>query len=281
MAINNQYSAFSQLGALPNYQATAQQSAIPAGGVNYLGLAGAADQERQMSMQRAAQRQNAVIGGYDQQIANSRRLGDQGYATLAGNYDALTADALATRERNMGRIDQYGNSMRQDLAIKNQQALAAANQSAIKRGLGNTTITDSLARGVNFDNTRQQLTLEDQLLANRISTDSSLSGAYQNTLQTRAQGLASQWNQNMANENQLTSNRLGYIGGIQDDMTGFDRVSNIYQQNWQMANQNQQAQMDRDARDPILQQQRMQLLQPQRRGYAGGAFGGGSGGNYR
>ncbi len=178
-----------------------------------------------------AARQNAIIGGYEQQMANSRSAGQYGYGMLSQNYDAIAADALATRDRNMGRIDQYGNSMRQDLAIKNQQALAAANQSAIKRGLGNTTITDSLARGVNFDNTRQTLALEDQLLANRISTDSSLSNAYQSVLQNRASGLASQWNQNIANDNQLAQNRLS-------------AVSNLYLQQ----NQNEQAAMEREIR---------------------------------
>lgn len=250
MAANNQYSQFGQLAAVPTYTATPQTSAIAPGQATYASLAQAAEQERQLNMQRAAARQNAVIGGYDQQIANARLLGDQGYSALAGNYDALTADALATRERNMGRIDQYGNSMRQDLAIKGQQALAAASQSAIKRGLGNTTISDSLIRGQTFDNTRQYMTLEDQLLQNRIATDSNLSSVYQNTLQNRAEGLAAQWNRNMDTENQLTTNRLGYIGGIQDDTQGFQNVAGLYDSMWQMENANNQAALERESRNP-------------------------------
>jgi hypothetical protein len=131
--------------------------------------------------------------------------------------------------------------------------LANANYSAIKRGLGNTTILDSLARGQNFDNTRQTLSLEDQLLQNRISTDSNLSNVYQNTLQNRAQALAGQFNQNIGNENQLTGQRLGYIGGIQDDMNGFNNVANLYTQQFQMDNANQQAQLDRNLRNPQTQ----------------------------
>lgn len=257
MATNNY---LTQLNPLATYNPGVQQSAIApvpvsafANGMTYNALAQAADRERQMSMQRAAGRQQAVIGGYDQQIANNRMLGDQAYQSLAGNYDAIAADAAATRARNMGRIDQYGNSMRQDLAIKNQQALANANYSAIKRGLGNTTILDSLARGQNFDNTRQTLSLEDQLLQNRISTDSNLSNVYQNTLQNRAQALAGQFNQNIGNENQLTGQRLGYIGGIQDDMNGFNNVANLYTQQFQMDNANQQAQLDRNLRNPQTQ----------------------------
>lgn len=219
---------------------------------SYTALAQAADRERQANMQRAAGRQNAVIGGYEQQMANSRMMGDQAFNQLAANYDQLTADAAATRARNMGRIDQYGNSMRQDLAIRNQQALAAANQSAIQRGLGNTTIRDSLARGQNFDNTRQMMSLEDQLLQNRIATDSQLSGVYQGALQNRAQGLNAQFNQNIANDNQLAGQKLGYIGGIQDDTQGFQTVADLYTQLYQMQNSNAQAQLNREAQNPSL-----------------------------
>jgi hypothetical protein len=250
MVANTSYNQLGQLAAVPGYSATPQASAIVPGQTSYLALAQAAEQERQLNMQRAAAQQNAVIGGYDQQITNARMLGDQGYANLATNYDAVAADAMATRERNMGRIDQYGNSMRQDLAIKGQQALASANQSAIKRGLGNTTIADSLVRGQTFDNTRQYMTLEDQLLQNKIATDANLSNAYQSTLQNRAQALAAQWNQNMANENQLTTNRLGYIGGIQDDTQGFQNVAGLYSQRWQMENANNQAALQREAQFP-------------------------------
>ncbi len=145
------------------------------------------------------------------------QMGQQGYERLNADYAPITADALATRDRNMARIDQYGNSLRSDLDIKNQQALAAARQSAISRGLGNTTIQDSMVRGQNFDYGRQKMALEDQLLQNRISTDSALSKTYQDTLQSRAQGLASQWNQN----------------------TG------IYQQGLEMQNANEQAALNR------------------------------------
>lgn len=245
-----------QYQPLPGYTstrpATSQVVARPvnnwASVVDYTALAQAADRERLGIQQRDAQRQNAVIGGYDAQMLNSRNAGNDAYGVLQGNYDAIAADAAATRARNMARVDQYGGSMRQDLAIKNQQALAAANQSAIKRGLGNTTIADSLARGVNFDNTRQQMALEDQLLQNRIATDSNLSGAYQGVLANRAGALNQQANQNISNDNGLAQNRLGYIGGIQENMDGFNTVANLYSQQLQMENANQQADLDRQLR---------------------------------
>lgn len=242
--------ALNQLPSIPSYYSPVQGSAVGAGPQSYASLAAAAEAERRMMMQRQADRQNAVMAGYGQQIANNRLLGDQAYNTLAGNYDQVTADAAATRERNMGRVNAYGASMRNDLAVQNQRALAAASQAAIKRGLGNTTIQDSLVRGQNFDNTRQMMSLEDQLLQNRIATDSQLSGVYQSALQNRAGALNSQFNQNIGTENQLNSQRLGYLGGIQDDTQGFDRVSNLYNQLWQMQNTNNQAELDRQARNP-------------------------------
>lgn len=245
---NNQYSMFGQLPTVPRYRVTAPPSTmgqIPQGGYNFNTLAQSAEQERLAQQQRATDRQNAVIGGYDQQIQNSRKLGDQGYQRLASDYDLLTNDARDTRSRNMERIDQFGNSMRSDLNVKAQQNMAAASQNAIKRGLGNTTIANSLQRGAQFDNTRQQLALEDQLLQNRISTDMNLSSAYQNTLNTRATGLNQQWNQNLNNENSLTSQRLGYIGGIQENMDGVGMVSNLYAQGLGMENDNTQKGLDR------------------------------------
>jgi hypothetical protein len=258
------------------YRATAQKSAVTPHASGYMNpalaaqswqnLAAQAEQERQMNYARAAERQNAVIGGYDQQIARNRQLGVSGYKALEADYDALTADALATRARNMDRIDQYGNSMRQDLDIQNQQRLAAAQQSAIQRGLGNTTITDSLVRGQNFDNTRQMLSLEDQLLQNRIATDSQLSGAYQSSLQNRAQALSQQRNTDIDRDTSLVNQQLGYIGGIQDDQQGFQNVANLYTSLWEMQNANQQAEANRRAQNPLYGRPKTNIVlgRPQR-----------------
>lgn len=202
--------------------------------VSYYSLAASAEVERIAQVKRATDRQNLAIGGYDRQIATSLERGEEGYQRLSNNYTPLIADANETRTRNLARVDQYGASMRDDLNRKNTQNLAKAGQSAIKRGLGNTTVYDSLQRGANFDNTRQQMALEDQLLQNRITTDSNLSKNYQDTLQNRAQRLANQWNQNTQNDNALATGRLNYIGGIKEDMDGINTVANLYSQGFQV-----------------------------------------------
>lgn len=228
-----QTGALGRLSAVPSYTPTAPVSGIPANnanGMNALQLGAAAQAERDAANQRNAERSAAILGGYEQQIGNSRALGDMGYQNLANNYAGIADDAAATRARNMERIDQYGNSLRSDLNIKSQQAISAAAQSAIKRGLGNTTIQDSAVRGANFDANRQRMNLEDQLLQNRISTDASLSKNYQDTLQARAQGLANQWNQNTATENSLTGRRLQFLEDINDQGPSFNDVGNYYMQ---------------------------------------------------
>ena len=254
MATANQIWKQSQIGltaeqrqAAPAAQATLAQ---------YEALAANAERERLAQQQRELARQAEVKAGYDQQLAYSQQAGNQAYQTLQANYDPILADALATRQRNMERVDKYGASMRDDLNVRNQQALAAASQSAIKRGLGNTTIYDSLQRGQNFDNTRQHLALEDQLLQNRIATDSNLSGAYQGVMMNRAGALNQQANQNIGNANQLAGAKLGYIGNISEDMNAFNSVANLYSQGYQLANQNNQAALDRQ--NQLLMQQRSQ-----------------------
>lgn len=237
---------YGQLPALPGYSATPQSTVNIPTNPDYNMLAAASQQANQQMMDRAAARQAAVLAGYQQQIGNSRAMSDQAYRQLQGGYQQVVSDADATRSRNMGRIDQYGQSLRQDLAAQNQAAMAAAQYAAIKRGLGNTTISDSLQRGQRFDNQRNMLALEDQLLMNRINTDTQLSGTYQTALANRAQALNSQANQNLGMENQLTGQRLQYIGGLQDDMQGFDRTANLYSQNLAM----QEAERNRIASNP-------------------------------
>jgi len=137
------------------------------------GLAERARQEAAAKTQENLERGNAILAGYDQALANNRLMSD---ATLAANAG-------------------YGNSMRQQLSNDYQKRLAASNQSAMRRGLGNTTIRDSLNRGVTsaYDFSRMQL--EDQLTQRNIN----LMGDAINR------------------ENLAASARLGFLGSIQND----------------------------------------------------------------
>lgn len=202
-------------------------------------LAGRAEQEGAAGRLANLNLGNDILAGYDQSIANNRALSDQyqtqfdaGQTTatnaLQSGYGQAQAGLLDRYNRNMGMVNQYGDSQRSDLAQQYAKQLAASNQSAIRRGLGNTTIRDSLNRGVNSDYARNNLALEDSLLQDRLRTDQSLSGDYLNSLiggATATSGLQERqnqyrtnlWDSNLARENQGSAQRLGFLSGITND----------------------------------------------------------------
>lgn len=143
-------------------------------------------QNAQAQQAENAQRGQAILSGYGQRIANNRGFADQ----------------------QMGMIDSYGNSQRLALDQQRQAQMANARQSAMSRGLGNTTIQDSLNRGVNADYARNQLGLTDQLLQNRLNQNQT----------------------NIGTENQLTGDRLQFLGAIQNPYPTLADISNLYLQ---------------------------------------------------
>ena len=175
------------LGELPGYQdPTSQYQAVtPPPGLSSEQKRAwiaeqAAAQERQASLRRNMARRDAILAGYDQSIANNRRFADLFDQQYSG----------------------YGASQRQALERDRLQQLARASGSARRRGLGNTTIRDSLNRGVESDYQQQRTGLEDQLIQNRINLNA----------------------QALARENQLTGQRLNFLTGIQDQGPSFEQV---------------------------------------------------------
>ncbi len=137
------------------------------------GLAERARQEAAAGRQENRERGNAILAGYDQNIANNRAMSDRILAMNAG----------------------YGDSMRQQLSNDYASRLASSNQFAIRRGLGNTTIRDSLNRGVTSAYDLSRMQLGDQLTQRNIG------------LTTDALG----------RENQGVAQRLGFLGSVQND----------------------------------------------------------------
>ena len=143
-------------------------------------------QNAQAAQGEQAARGQAILSGYGQRIANNRGFADQ----------------------QMGMIDAYGNSQRLALDQQRQAQMARSRQSAMSRGLGNTTIQDSLNRGVDADYARNQLGLTDQLLQNRLNQNQT----------------------NIGTENQLTGDRLQFLGAIQNPYPSLADISNLYLQ---------------------------------------------------
>lgn len=158
--------------------AVAAQAAVAApytsrSALNAYALAERAKQEAAAGKLENRERGNTILAGYDQSIANNRAISDQIMAMNAG----------------------YGQSMQQQLQNDYAARLGASNQSAIRRGLGNTTIRDSLNRGVTSAYDLARMQLGDQLTQRNIG------------LATDALG----------RENQGTAQRLGFLGSIQND----------------------------------------------------------------
>ena len=163
-------------------------------------------QERQAGIQRNQERRDAVLAGYDQRVANNRLASD----------------------RNVQDVSQFGDSYRQDLASQYQQNLAKTRQSAMKRGIGNTTVQDTLNRGVTSDYDQGRLRLEDSLLQNRLGVSA----------------------QNNAYENALTGDRLQFLTNIEDQYPSVSDVSNLY---LQAATENQSAAQTKKAQEAAKQ----------------------------
>lgn len=227
--------------------ATPSPSAIAA---NDMAQAFAAD--RQAGINRNLGRRDTALAGYDQRIGTNRALMDAyqpqfdaqqsaARSDLSGGFGTAQQGLYDRYQRNMGMVNQYGASQRSDLQQKHAQQLAAANQNAVRRGLGNSTIGLNLNRAVNSDFNRAGLDLEDRLLQNRMQTDQSLSGDYLNSLiagGTAMSGLRERQNQygtqlqqaNLGRESQMTGERLGFLAGYTDEYPTLADISNLYLQ---------------------------------------------------
>lgn len=121
-------------------------------------------------------------------------------ANVGRGYDNLNSDL-------QNRIAQLGQTQTTDINANAQQQLARQNQNLVSRGLGNTTITSSVARGVDYDRQRELQAMKEGLLNQANTAD----------LSTRLPELS--FGQQQANfgaglQNQNAQTQLGAIGNI-------------------------------------------------------------------
>lgn len=187
LGVSGTSGAFGQLGGLAGYQDPGFKytDIVDPPGLTGEALAAwrasqIAGQERQATIARNMARQRQIETGYGDQIKNNRRFSD--------TFDQMYSG--------------YGDAQRQELDSARQQQLARTYQSARFRGLENTTIRDSLGRGVESDYQRQRVGLEDKLTQNRINL--------------MAQGLGREQN--------IDQQRQNYLTGIQDEGPSFEQV---------------------------------------------------------
>lgn len=126
--------------------------------------------------------------GLDEQRAQNTRT-QQGYTDLMGQV--------------MGTINGVDASQRQAIQDQYVAAQGQAGQSLASRGLGNTTVTDSVQRGLLYDKQKSDIALSNQM--------AQLRAGYQSQLGLAGLGFATQANQmNTAQQNALAGQRAAY-----------------------------------------------------------------------
>jgi hypothetical protein len=156
-------------------------------GQGYGNLSSEIDRRNAAAQALAAQGYGNLAGAVGQQVdvlnrsmrgQTNREAGQlaQGYGGLAGELDRRNA---ALRGETMGgyadllrsamsETDRLGTTERQRIADQYAQATASGKQSLMSRGLGNTTVQDSLDRGLLADRSRAENDLAERVQSQRL-----------------------------------------------------------------------------------------------------------------
>lgn len=126
------------------------------------------------------QQQGQQFGGLLQQFEDSRQSANAAnearYQQAIQGYQQLDEDYAQRTQDLMGQLEGFGESYRQDLADQFQQQEAGLTQDMINRGLYNSTSLDQARQGLNRQQGRQRLQLEDALIRNRLDYGTRLTG---------------------------------------------------------------------------------------------------------
>lgn len=188
------------------------------------GLAGLAEQYGKSYKTALEQNQamySDIMGGYQQTIQNQTSAQD----ALAGGYTQLHDSVL-------GQIQGIDTSQRQQIADDYTAAKGRSLQSAVTRGLGNTTVSDSMQRGLDFDKAKADIALSNQTSGLLASYQSQLGQA---GLRSREQSYAA--NTGQANQ------QLGFMNSVMAAYPKGSEYANLYAQQgqWDQANADRKA----------------------------------------
>lgn len=152
------------------------------GGIGNLGNAYQTSYNSALSQNQAMY--NNILQGYQQTMAKQTSAQD----AIAGGYTNLYNNVL-------GGIQGIGESQKQNIQDVYAQQKGATAQSLISRGLGNTTVSDTMQRGLGLDEQKAQIALANQIAQLTAGYQSSLglAGLNQaNTANMQNTGLAGQ-----------------------------------------------------------------------------------------
>lgn len=139
-----------------------------------------------------AQNYGNIMGGYNQTMNNQLAAQDQLNQNYTGLGNQVQGMIAGTDQAQMQRInDNYNASMGQ------------MNQGAVNRGLGNTTVTNALARGIESDRAQEQTNVQNQFAQLQAGYASNIGLA----------GLNQQGNNIIANTG-LAGRQLNFMEGV-------------------------------------------------------------------
>jgi len=108
--------------------------------------------------QYARQQQDSMASAY----AAAKKANEDRYNQILQGY----TDRYNTTMNDLGQFSQQGQT---DITNQGQQQKAMMEQGAVSRGLGNTTVTDALQRGINTDTQSNLNRFNDQVLNRKLS----------------------------------------------------------------------------------------------------------------
>lgn len=101
---------------------------------------------------------------------------DEGKAANLARYKQIKTGYQDRYDRGMKMLDGFGEQMGTDINNRSLQATGKAQQSLMNRGLGNTTVVDSVNRGIEADRSAEQRRLGEQITGMRMGADAQLAG---------------------------------------------------------------------------------------------------------
>lgn len=135
--------------------------------------------------------QNRLMSAYDAARGNVTGLYRNDRDLLNALYNARTANVMQQLgqeragieggyqerlQRNLGYLEDMGQRARREIQERSAADQARATQGLINRGLFNTTVMDTVGRGIREEEQQRMLDLEEMLNRRRVDIDAALSG---------------------------------------------------------------------------------------------------------
>lgn len=112
---------------------------------------------------------NALVDEFQSAMDRANQANEARYQDTLGGYQNRY-------ERNMAMLDGYGNQQKEDVNRAYDARGAALRQNVVGRGLGNSSVSDTMQMGNNERRDDEMGRLSDRLTQMRLSADSELSG---------------------------------------------------------------------------------------------------------